>query len=667
MNSIRKFFLLVLASLPAVLAYSADTTSRSRLDSLNALSKAQVCGQIALSDSIADHVIQLAKEAGYPGAESVALKNKAGNLICQGKSQQAIVLLKMALQLAQEANELKTEGAILNNMAAAFHQLSKMDSAKWCMKQLFEVARATKDSVLLASAYKTKSNIHIVLTENDSVVHFAMKGLAIAEAIRHDELHSAFLTIIGNAHLQNETFDQALEYYLRAREIMLKMEGVVNMGLIYHNIGTCFTEISQPDSAFKYFEMAIEASQLQNRQYQLAYHYMGLAFAYMEVKNYEQAISYNLKSKEISLAIGEKRSLATVLSNLAECYTLTGRPELGISNAQEAIRIDQAIGDKDKEADGYFLLSQAYEKSGKYAESLEAYKKFYSLDSNNLASEKSSTIFDLETKYQTEKKEAEIESLSQKAAIQALEISQKNQAIVIGIIVVLLVTMAALFIYKQRESVRRSQQIELEQRFLRSQLNPHFIFNALLAIQNFMLKNNAQSAALYLTKFSKLMRQILENSREEFIPVAAEIEMLSNYMDIHKLRLKDSFDYKIEVDEKIDVEADTIPPMFVQPFVENAIEHGLINTKDHGLIEIKLGKENEHISIAIRDNGGGLAISSPELKEHNSLASTIIRERMALFNKNLKDKIQLALDNITNEQGDILGTKVELKVPFHYL
>lgn len=667
MRSIKyQLFFIMLLSASSVIT-AEELPSKHTLDSLNVQSKKSMCGQISASDSLADYVIKFATKINYPQAQAVALKNKAGNLICQGKSQQAVALLKMALQLAEQENELKTEGAILNNMAAAFQQLSKMDSAKWCMQKLFEVAEATKDSVLLASAYKTKSNIHIVLTENDSVIHFAMKGLAIAEAIQHDELHSAFLSIIGNGHLQNETFDRALEYYLRAREIMLNMDGVVNMGLIYHNIGVCFTEISQPDSAFKYFEKAIKASQSQNRQYQLAYHYMGLATVYLDIKKYEEAIVYNLKSRELSLAMGEKRSLATVLSNLASCYTLTGQPKLGIEYALEAIKIDKEIGDKDKEADAYFLLSEAYERAGLYAESLDAHKKFYSLDSSNLASEKSSTIFDLETKYQTEKKEAEIESLSQKAAIQSLQLQQKNQTIIIGAIILVFVAFGMWFFYQHRITHRQKQQTELEQRFLRSQLNPHFIFNALLAIQNFMLKNNAQSAALYLTKFSKLMRQILENSREEFIPVAAEIEMLSNYMDIHQLRLKDSFDYKIEVDEKIDVEADTIPPMFVQPFVENAIEHGLINTKGRGLIEIKLGKEKEHISIAIRDNGGGLAISSPELKEHNSLASTIIRERMALFNKNLKDKIQLALDNITNEQGDILGTKVELKVPFHYL
>ena len=130
---------------------------------------------------------------------------------------------------------------------------------------------------------------------------------------------------------------------------------------------------------------------------------------------------------------------------------------------------------------------------------------------------------------ETEKKEIEIASLSQQASIQTLEIQQKNQMIIIGLVVGLFIVVVIYFFFKQREIKKQQAQTELEKRFLRSQLNPHFISNALVAEQSFMLKNDAESAALYLTKFSKLMREILENSRKEFIPVEEEVSMLKNY------------------------------------------------------------------------------------------------------------------------------------------
>lgn len=267
------------------------------------------------------------------------------------------------------------------------------------------------------------------------------------------------------------------------------------------------------------------------------------------------------------------------------------------------------------------------------------------------------------TQYETEKKEAKIQSLSQESAIQALELKQKNQSIIIGLVLILSVLIAVYFSYKQRESKKQQTQTELEQRFLRSQLNPHFISNALVAVQSFMLKNDSGKAAIYLTKFSKLMREILENSRKEFIPVEEEISMITNYLDIHKLRLE-SFDFKIHIDEDIDPEVDTIPPMFIQPFVENAIEHGISNIKD-GHIELKFSKDDEYIAIEINDNGIGLS-TKPQVK-HNSLSSTIIQERMDLFNKSLKRKITLAMNNIENTKGEISGTRIELKVPFSYI
>lgn len=262
--------------------------------------------------------------------------------------------------------------------------------------------------------------------------------------------------------------------------------------------------------------------------------------------------------------------------------------------------------------------------------------------------------------FDSEKKEAQIESLSQKSAIQSLEIKQKNQGIIIGLIVILFVLLTIYFIYKQQETKKQQAQTELEQHFLRSQLNPHFISNALVAVQNLMLKNESESAALYLTKFSKLMREVLENSRKEFIPVEEEISMLKNYLDIHKLRLG-TFDFSIEVDKDIDIELDTIPPMFVQPFLENAIEHGVSNIRN-GQIELQFLKDNNYISIAIKDNGAGLVWKT--IEGHNSLPSTIIKEKMDLFNKSLKRKIQLIINTIKDENGLIEGTLVELKVPF---
>ncbi|MFT5619091.1 MAG: hypothetical protein ACI85I_002331 [Arenicella sp.] len=201
---------------------------------------------------------------------------------------------------------------------------------------------------------------------------------------------------------------------------------------------------------------------------------------------------------------------------------------------------------------------------------------------------------------------------------------------------------------------------------LQSQLNPHFVFNALDSIQNYMLENDAPKAGLYMSKFAKLMRQVLENSREDFIPISEEIKMLENYMGLQQLQSEEKFTYSIQVDEQIELEDFAIPPMFVQPFVENAIEHGVIDGK--GNISINFQLEGELVNIVVTDNGIGLSeskkIQTQQAKQHNSLATSIIKERIENYNEKLETNIQLLVSEMVGENQSVVGTKVELKVPF---
>ena len=169
-------------------------------------------------------------------------------------------------------------------------------------------------------------------------------------------------------------------------------------------------------------------------------------------------------------------------------------------------------------------------------------------------------------------------------------------------------------------------------------------------------------AVSYLSRYTRLMREILENSRKEFIRVEEELEMLKDYLEINRLRLSGMFSYEIVVDESIDEEEDMIPPMFIQPFVENAIEHGL-NPEKEGKIWIELKKLNAVIQVTIKDNGVGLDSAGEMQSNKQSLSTSIIRERMQLFNQSLVNKIELLIKNWLGESGDVGGTLVELQIP----
>jgi len=234
--------------------------------------------------------------------------------------------------------------------------------------------------------------------------------------------------------------------------------------------------------------------------------------------------------------------------------------------------------------------------------------------------------------------------------------------------VILIIILLFIMFYRQWQLKYHQRILSLEQRLLRSQMNPHFIFNSLMNIQNFMLSNDVKKANNYLTRFARLVRAILENSREEFIPLEEEIDMLRNYLDLQKLRHNNKLDYEISVHEHIMTEDILIPPMLIQPFVENAIEHGILLKKGKGHVNIEISQNNEYLLVIINDNGVGrkeaMARRKKPQKTQRSLSTMITRERIELYNSKAKTKIELKISDIKDENAKtILGTSVKLKIP----
>lgn len=211
---------------------------------------------------------------------------------------------------------------------------------------------------------------------------------------------------------------------------------------------------------------------------------------------------------------------------------------------------------------------------------------------------------------------------------------------------------------------------QLNHRLLRTQMNPHFIFNSLATIQNYLFENEPQKTALYLAKFSKLMRQILESSREDFVSLHQEIQTLDNYLQLQKMRFGDKLTYHIEVAPGIDPDELLIPPMFAQPFIENSIEHGLLHKAGEGLVQIRfsLDTEQDILLLEVKDNGVGLeqakTLRSELKKEHKSLATQITQERLTLLRQKYKMALDFMLYELKTHTGEAVGTQVKVELPY---
>ena len=202
-------------------------------------------------------------------------------------------------------------------------------------------------------------------------------------------------------------------------------------------------------------------------------------------------------------------------------------------------------------------------------------------------------------------------------------------------------------------------------------MNPHFIFNSLNSIQSFVVSNNSEKAIHYLAKFSKLMRMILQNSRETYIALSEELKSLRYYMDMEKLRFDNKFDYDIDVDPNIDTDFTGIPPMILQPYIENSIIHGLINKKGKGMININFQLMDTSILCTIQDNGIGremaMKIRDESGLKRKSRGMQINKERLDILSKQSSEQFLVNICDLKNDSGEAEGTRIELRIFFKEL
>jgi sensor histidine kinase YesM len=206
-----------------------------------------------------------------------------------------------------------------------------------------------------------------------------------------------------------------------------------------------------------------------------------------------------------------------------------------------------------------------------------------------------------------------------------------------------------------------NRQLLMEQKLRRTQMNPHFIFNSLQNVGSLIREKKEGEAVQYLNQFSKLTRQILESSDENYVSLEDEIDLLKNYIGIQQMLYGDRFNFKISVDDEIDPESVFLPPMLTQPFIENAIKHGL-KDKTEGELNVRFFMEDKKLYFEVIDNGAGFGSKTSE--NHKSMAMEITRKRLSFYTK--EKSPQVLAENITDALQNVLGAQVRFEIPYIY-
>jgi tetratricopeptide (TPR) repeat protein len=378
------------------------------------------------------------------------------------------------------------------------------------------------------------------------------------------------------------------------------------------------------------------------------------------IREYNRSLSFSIPARRHDLS-------ANAYGNLGTSYRDKGMIELSLKFYAKSIEEAKLVNSFRSVYWVYLDMSDMYLQKKDTSNAFKNYVIYKKYSDTYLKASNSQGLADAKIRYEVETHNKELQLLSLRISNQRLLIYGYTGLFVLSLAIGILIFSRAKINAKRRISEMNHKIAEITQANLRQQMNPHFIFNTLNSIQYYMYQHDKLATNNYLTKFSSLMRKVLENSQHTSVPLRDELEALNLYLELEMIRFKDKFDYEIKIDEDIDPILYKVPTMLIQPYVENSISHGLMPCEGKGLVKINLKLENEYISCTIEDNGIGREaaqeIKSRRESKHNSLGTQIVTSRLDLVNALYGTSLKTIYTDLKNIAGEPEGTRVEIQIP----
>jgi two-component system, LytTR family, sensor kinase len=558
------------------------------------------------------------------------------------------------------------------NTALIENQLYNYNLSDIHFRMALEILGERGDVNQLAETYIDYAGTLLNLEQTDRSKFYLTQAARYLETYPDERLNVRLVCREGYYYLKFSNYSKALQAFLESERKMRSLQEPLEYKdyyfytLIQSGIGTIYASNNDPEKSVQAYLEVVRLCEKKGMRSRLSWHYLNVGNGFMSVQDYDNA-SFYFKSAIKVVDDVNQQARALAYANLGYCYLSKGQNKEALELLSTAYPLFKEKRDKNL-ANIEWWRARIFEE----AKAKKALKHFLK-------------ALDFAKKAQDYKMISGI--LKDVAALYAKEMDFKN-----AYDYQLLYDQAVeKYLFEQKDSELRELQLKFEAEWkekevemfklqasglqlkaLRAQMNPHFVFNALNSVQNFITSNDGTLAAKYLAQFAHLMRQSLEYSELEIISLEKEIEFLKNYLDINeKLRFENKLRYEIFVDEEIEEDILGVPTMIIQPYVENSIEHG-IRPKKNGLIKINFTlKDDNTILCIIEDNGVGreqarlLQQNNPNFKNHRSLGTKITQDRLEILlkSKNREEKVVDIIDLVDITTGKPLGTRVEVLIP----
>lgn len=590
------------------------------------------------------------------------------------KSRNDTVLMRYFLNASAQRQYIVGQAYALNELGRKYRNTTQYSKAIALHQEALDLATAADNLEFKVSSL---NNLGVVYRRTSSVrtaMDYNQKALELAETVSNPSRSlkrsiNISHNCIGNLYQMLEQYDKAIVQFKKSLRLETELDNQLGQAINYQNVGECKEELGNLNEALTDYRTSLALNETINNDMGRVICNTSIAQILIKQEKPKEA----LKLLEPTLILAKKQDdgflIAPIYINLGWAKMLLNQPKEAEKNMLEGLKLSEKKRLLPSAAQASHLLFTLHRDRRNFEKALS-----YNIKAEQLKEEISNAstvryVNDVILRYDSQKKNNEIEVLAKQNENVTLEL-RKNRTILL-ITGLALALLAGIFyiLYRQYQLKNEKKILTLEQTMLRSQMNPHFLFNSLNSIKLYIINNEQKNAVHYLNKFSKLVRKILEASSLREIPLAEELETVELYMNIENIRFSNEIDFQITIGEEIDLHNIKVPSLILQPFLENALWHGLSSKKGEKkiLLNVSSAVDKPYINISITDNGIGRAaadkIKMNKVLKRNSVGIAITKDRLTNFSRDYQNSFYLEIIDLYKEDDTSDGTKVVLHIP----
>lgn len=584
------------------------------------------------------------------------------------------VLMRYFANQAIEKNYLDGQAYAINQLGRKYRNTSQFSKALGLHLRALEIAEESDNLEFKVYALNMLGVVYRASDAIQAALDYFQRALELAETVDKPNIHlkrnmNVSLNGIGNIYKTLEQFDVAIDKFSKALKLDEEMNNKLGLAINHFNIGECQESQGKLEDALQGFQTSLSYNEEINSDRGKILCNYSIAHVYVHMDRTKEAHDILKEALVNAKKLDDQSIISSVEINLGWALMNLKRYKEAKHSLNRGLQIAKNVNLPSQIAEANKFLADLSIAQNDYKSALEYYKKSQKFDEEISNNRNLRYVNDMIMQYESEKRANELKKLAEENESVKLELVKNRTRLLISGIAIALLAGILYILYRQYQLKNEKKLLTLEQSMLRSQMNPHFLFNSLNSIKLYIINNEQKNAVHYLNKFSKLIRKILEASSLKEIPLADELETVELYMNIENIRFSNEINFDTQIAEGIDPHTVKIPSLILQPFLENALWHGLSSKEGDKniLLEVDNGEEEGFIDIAISDNGIGRGaaevIKQNKVLKRKSVGIDITKERLSNFSRDYQNSFDLEILDLFDEVGNSSGTKVLLHIP----